>query len=184
MDEKFLKKCISGNSKAQKAFYDMYAPKMYSICYRYAVDNYMAEEMMQEGFIKIFQNLPKFKWKGSFDGWVHRIMVNTSLEYLRKNKRNHQQLSIDKSSISHNIDTNAIDELSAQEIMESIRQLPEGYREVVNLYIVDGYSHKEISKLLSISEDNSKQRLSRARTLLQKKLTLLYRTPNETVPEQ
>jgi RNA polymerase sigma-70 factor (ECF subfamily) len=152
---------------------------MYAICYRYAVDGYMAEEMMQEGFIKVYQNLSKFEQKGSFDGWMHRIMVNASLEFLRKEKKGHKQLSIDNHQLEQQTSSNTIDNMSVKEIMSAVRSLPEGYREVVNLYIIDGYSHKEIATMLEISEDNSKQRLKRGRDMLQKKLAAMQYIPDE-----
>jgi RNA polymerase sigma factor (sigma-70 family) len=179
MNKSFLKECIAGHSKAQQELYDLYAPKMYAICYRYAVDSHMAEEMMQEGFIKIYQNLSKFEQKGSFDGWMHRIMVNTSLEFLRKEKKGHQQLSIDNHRLEQQTSSNTIDDMSVKEIMSAIRSLPESYRNVINLYIIDGYSHKEIAVMLDISEDNSKQRLKRGRTMLQEILVAMQHIPDE-----
>lgn len=180
MDKSFLKDCIAGKPKAQRRLYELYAPKMYAVCYRYAVDGYMAEEMMQEGFIKIYQNISNFENKGSFDGWVHRIMVNTCLEFLRKDKKRHQQLSIDKQQLPQENTSSTLDDISAKEIMTLIRNLPEKYKEVINLYIIDGYNHKEIADMLEISEDNSKQRLKRARVMLQKKLIAMQYTPDET----
>lgn len=181
MDKSLLKECIAGQPKAQQRLYDLYAPKMYAICYRYAVDGYMAEEMMQEGFIKIYQSLSKFEQKGSFDGWMHRIMVNASLEFLRKDKKRHQQLSIDKQQLEQQDSSNTLDGMSVKEIISAIRSLPDGYREVINLYIIDGYNHKEIASMLEISEDNSKQRLKRGRAILQKKLLAMQYTPDETL---
>lgn len=180
MDHNILKQCIKGNPQAQQSFYASYAPKLYAICLRYMADEELAKDVLQEVFITVFANLENFKGNGSLDGWLYRIAVNKSLTTLRKYKKYKDQSSLSQESIQvEESGADVVGALSEQEILTAIRNLPSGFREVINLYIIDGYSHKEISELLDITVDNSKQRLRRGRVLLQAALANMYYIPDE-----
>ncbi len=142
---------------------------MYGLCLRYAGDEDEAKDILQEGFIKVFQSLDRFRFEGSFEGWVRRIIVNTALERLRR--EDHLTASIEEVDFQ---DPPGIEDIeagiSAQDLLQMIRELSPQYRMVFNLYAIEGYSHKEISKMLNISEGTSKSNLSRARAILQEKL--------------
>jgi RNA polymerase sigma-70 factor (ECF subfamily) len=147
----------------------MYAPKMFSVCLRYMQRQDLAEDVLQEGFIKVFMNLHTYNGSGDFEGWMRRIFVNMSLEILRRDKKinNWEDLDDFQGIPTSEGTASAIGMMSLSEIMQAISNLPDGLREVLNLYIIDGYAHKEIADMLGISEANSKQRLSRARSMLQ-----------------
>ncbi|MBL7768289.1 MAG: RNA polymerase sigma factor [Flavipsychrobacter sp.] len=153
----------------QEALYQKYAPKMYAVCLRYAGNNDDAQDLLQEGFIKVFRNLEKYRHEGSFEGWMRRIFVNTSIEqYRRKVHLNsiseQEERGIEDASVS------VLDQLAERDIVQLVQELSPGYRAVFNLYVIEGYSHKEIAELLSISEGTSKSQLARAKSILQKKV--------------
>ncbi|WP_439556644.1 RNA polymerase sigma factor [Dyadobacter sp.] len=153
--------------KAQQQVYHKYSTRMLGLCFRYICDEMAAEDVMVEGFLKIFGKIDQFNSDGSFEGWIRRIMVNESLGYLRKQKR---VLEDNLSDEAHNIPDyiQADQNLEAQELLELIERLPAGYRTVFNLYAIEGYAHIEIAEMLGISESTSKSQLHRARALLQK----------------
>lgn len=161
--------CRDGDRRAQEQLYTDYAPKLYGICLRYGKDTDGANEILQRSFIKIFKSLHSFKGEGSFEGWAKKIVVNMGIESYREQQRSLSVLSplevseTDGPSVSW-------DELDAKDLLRLISELPEGFRMVFNLYAIEGYSHKEIGELLSISEGTSKSQLSRARQLLKNKL--------------
>ena len=155
-DEEIIKSCVSGDTRAQKLLYDKYARRMMGICLRYAADQAAAEDMMQDGWIKVFKNLHSFGFKGSFEGWVKRIMVNTSLDYLRRNKNYLNQIEIDAVGETTASGINTSDSLTTKELLHIIQQLPTGYRTVFNLFAIEGYTHKEIAAMMEISESTSK----------------------------
>lgn len=176
MDEtQLLKDCRAGNVRAQKQLYEMYASKMYGVCLRYAQDSIMAEDFLQEGFIKVFTRLHSFRHEGSLEGWIRRIMINTSLELLRKKDLLKQSTNLDDAENIHDEVSEVNYEMSITELLNMIKTLPAGYRAVFNLYAVEGYSHKEISEILSISEGTSKSQYARARSWLQKRLKMCER---------
>ena len=165
-----LEKAIQGDEKAFRKIYDLYAGKMYSLCLRYAGNTNDANDMFQDAFIRVYKALAAYKGSGSFEGWVRKIFVNTCLDHL-KNKQKllfSEIKNYAEENVSSNL--NGIDNLSNQELVKIIQKLPNGYRLVVNLYLVEGYSHKEISEILGIAEGTSKSQLSRARLLLQKEI--------------
>ena len=168
-DEILIQYCIIGDRLAQKAIYDKYASRLMSVCMRYAVDQPAAEDILQEGFIKAFKNLSKFRNEGSFEGWLRRIMVNTAIEIFRKKKYLYPVLEIEtqQEKVTHD---NVLAELAAEDIMAIVMSLSPGYRTVFNMYAVEGYSHKEIAEQLNISEGTSKSQLARARYILMKKV--------------
>ena len=161
--------CVSGDSRAQEQLYRRMAPKMYGVCLRYAKDATEAEDNLQEGFLKVFANLSRFRHQGSFEGWVRRIMVNVSIEYYRKRK---QLLAVeDMSRYDVTAQPNeALVNLTAEELTRIIQELPPRYRMIFNLYVMEGYNHQEISEMLDISVGASKSGLSRAREILRRKL--------------
>lgn len=161
--------CRRQERRFQEALYKLYASKMYAVCLRYADNSHYAEDILQEGFIKVFNNISKFREEGSFEGWIRRIMVNTAIEFIRKTAAYAKELVIEKVwNIKDDFDV--IDKLCADDLMKIIQSLPAGYRTVFNLYAIEGYTHKDISVMLGISEGTSKSQLARARYLLQSKL--------------
>ncbi|WP_299822028.1 sigma-70 family RNA polymerase sigma factor [uncultured Pontibacter sp.] len=160
--------CRKADSKAQKVLYEQYASKMYGVCLRYLKNDMDAEEALLNGFMKIYKNIDRFEAKGSFEGWIRRIMVNEALAFLRKKEPLH--LAIDDSHIQLAGGTGADQDLAEGELMELLHSLPAGYRAVFNLYAIEGYSHKEIADMLGINEGTSKSQLSKARAMLQRRL--------------
>ena len=147
---------------------------MMGLCLRYAENEAAAEDMMQEGWIKVFGNLHSFGFKGSFEGWIKRIMVNTSLDHLRKNKNHFKQVEIDDSHDVVAPEVSSSDSIAAKDLLKMVQQLPPGYRTVFNLFAIEGYSHKEIASMLSISENTSKSQYSRGRALLQRMIQVEF----------
>ncbi len=168
-EQKLIEACVKGNAKACKTLYDRFSPKMFGICLRYAKDYHVAEDVLQEGFVKIFKNLHKFRFEGSFEGWLRRIIVNTAIEQYRKNVRMYPvgELTMEAHQAYHDM---TVENMAAQDLLKLIQELSPGYRTVFNLYVIEGMSHKEISKMMNISEGTSKSQLARARYILQKKV--------------
>lgn len=170
-EDQLIKKVIKGHPRAQKTFYEMFAPKMYGVAIRYSRDRDEANDILQEGFIKIFNNLHSFRSEGSLEGWVRRTIVNTAINYYKKNVKHHHQANMDMVMIFEESDTvSAIDKMSADELLQKISELPDGYRTVFNLNVIEGYTHKEIGEMLDISENTSKSQLARAKSYLQKRI--------------
>lgn len=176
-EQLLVEKCIQGSANAQENLYNLLADKMFAVCLRYANSRQDAEDVLQEAFIKVFKNLNKFKFQGSFEGWVRRIMVNTSIEHHRKMAKwkyseDVQEISIKDSSIG------ALEKLKAEDLMKMIGKLPQGYKTVFNLYVVEGYSHQEIADTLNVSVSTSKSQLFKARAALQDLLIQLKKKEN------
>ncbi|MGB0521931.1 MAG: RNA polymerase sigma factor [Flammeovirgaceae bacterium] len=168
MDKRTINRCMSGDTAAQTLLYNTFAPKMFAICLRYAPDAEMAQDILQEGFIKVFSKLYSYSGKGELGGWIRKVMINTALEHLRKYQNPKYHFS-DISLYSDLSDADDIlEQMALQEVLQAIQQLPTNYRVVLNLYAIDGYTHQEISDMLGISVGNSKQRLLRARNMLKK----------------
>ncbi|NHF60909.1 RNA polymerase sigma factor [Flavobacteriaceae bacterium TP-CH-4] len=167
-EKQLIKKSASGNREAQQRLYDTYASKMLGVCRRYVKDVQFAEDVMINGFVKVFKNLGSFRHEGSFEGWIRRIMVRESISYLRK-----QQFVVYDGEIyeemAHKRAVTAT-EIDAEHIQSLIDTLPDGYRTVFVLYAVEGYKHQEIAELLGVSESTSKSQLFKARKLLQEQL--------------
>lgn len=161
--------CIAGSQKAQAKLYHHFAPKMFGVCLRYAKDATEAEDNLQDGFIKVFANLNSFRQEGSFEGWIRRIMINVSLEKLRKQ---HLMYPVEDVAIydSVNFSDDVIAKISADELVKLIQELPPRYRMVFNLYVIEGMSHQEIAKEMSITQGTSKSNLARAREIMKKKV--------------
>ncbi len=168
-DHDLIEGCLLGNPVMQKNLYDKYAPKMYGICLRYAANTEDAKDILQDGFVKVFINLSKFKAAGSFEGWMRRIFVNTAIEHYRR-KNQLYAISENQEENIPNQDISALDELAAEDIIRLISELPNGYRTVFNLFAVEGYSHKEIATMMNITEGTSKSQYARAKAWLQEKI--------------
>ncbi|MBK9291166.1 MAG: RNA polymerase sigma factor [Bacteroidetes bacterium] len=171
MDEKqLIKDCLKGDAKAQKLFYDTFAPRMYGVCLRYANDADTAKDYLQEAFIRVFNHLGQYRFEGSLEGWVRRIVVNTALEKLRKNDvlKNTAELEALRGMSSQQ--ATPVDQYSERELLALIQTLPPGFRTVFNLFAIEGYSHQEIGDMLNISEGTSKSQYARARQWLMQRL--------------
>ena len=164
-----IKACQRQNAKAQRTLYDRYSPVMLGLCRRYVRGELEAEDVMIKGFMKVFSKIDLFEGKGSFEGWMKRIMINESLTYIRQNKAMYLETDIEVAEREPDFDKIST-ELEAKDLLKMVNELPSGYRTIFNLYAIEGYSHKEISELLGINENTSKSQLSRARAQLQKKL--------------
>ena len=159
-----IKKASQQNREAQQELFAQFSPKMLGVCRQYVKDMHHAEDLMLQGFLKVFTNLYKFKHEGSFEGWIRRIMVNTCISYLRK--KNLVDVS-DEDFVFNDAATESLENTSVEDIQKLIDQLPEGYKLVFNLYAIEGYKHSEIAKKLNISEGTSKSQLFKARKWLQ-----------------
>jgi RNA polymerase sigma factor (sigma-70 family) len=150
----------------QEEMYRRFSPRMYAVCLRYAGNAEEAEDILQEGFIKIFKKLDSFRGDGSFEGWVRRVFVNTAIEHFRR-KRYLQPVTEKEENTIEGKSLSALDGLAEKDILALIKELSPGYRTVFNMYVVEGYTHKEIGDMLGISEGTSKSQLSRAKVILQ-----------------
>jgi len=164
-----LEGCKAGNRQMQEMLYKLTASKMLAVCMRYAKDRMEAEDVLQMAYIKIFQKVKEYRGDGSFEGWIRRIMVNTAIESYRKNLRSLNIVPIEDAyeQPSAGFDFSS---LGMQDLLNVIQKLADGYRMVFNMYIIEGYSHKEIAETLGISEGASKSQLSRARAILQQEI--------------
>lgn len=174
--------CIKGMRDAQKMLFNRFASKMLGVCMRYAKDKAEAEDMLQEGFIKVYQNIARFKGDGSFEGWVRRIMVFTAINFFKHRTRKFQE-DLDRENFDAPFEDNIIETISAKEIIALVQQLPEGYKMVFNLYAVEGYTHKEIGEILGIATGTSKSQYARARATMQQLLAKHYQILNEPFRE-
>lgn len=169
-EEQLVKECISGNATAHKTFYDLFAKKMMGVCLRYTNNADEAQDVLQDGFIKVFNKLPKFINKGSLEGWVRRIMVNTALDQYRKNKKYLMDVEVEAVSFKLEKSDFIVESINANDLLKIIHTIPEGYRVVFNLFAIEGYSHKEIAEQLGVTESTSKSQYSRAKKMLRKLL--------------
>ena len=168
-----IKGCLNGNRRDQELLYRRHSAKLYAVCLQYSGNDEEARDILQEGFIKVFEKLGGYKHEGSFEGWMRKIMVNTALEkYRSKNNNNLYRVDDIDTLTEKNIepDTDDYSGLEANDLLTIIRELPPKYRMVFNLYAIEGYSHKEISKMVNISEGTSKSNLARARVILQRRV--------------
>jgi RNA polymerase sigma factor (sigma-70 family) len=169
-----VRECLRGSGSAENELYDRLSPLMFGICLRYAPNATEAEDILQEGFMKMFQHLGSYRAQGPLEAWVRRIMVHTALERYRKKVlltvENSEDETIDAQAEAATFD----DSLTTESLLELIQALPPGYRLVFNLYAIEGYAHKEIAERLHISEGTSKSQLARARRILQEQVARLY----------
>lgn len=179
--EEIRKGCVAGKHKAQEALYRLFSAKLYAICIRYAGNTEDAQDVLQEGFIKIYQKVQQYNGAGSFEGWMKRIMINTALERYRSKYHLHTVHTEDNGKVDGHIENNIIENISANELMSFIQALTPQYRLVFNMYAIEGYSHKEIAEALSISEGTSKSNLSRARSILQHRIKNHFSTNRKII---
>jgi len=171
MDElTLIQNCVKGDPVAQRKLFEKFAPKMMTVCLRYLKDVQEAEDVLQDGFIKIFQKIDAYQNTGSFEGWMRRIMVNTALDQIRKNRK--MGFSDEFDAVEYRVENAdfTFENLVAEDLMKLIANLPDGYKVVFNMFAIEGYSHKEIAEVLGISENTSKSQFSRARAYLRNKL--------------
>lgn len=164
-----IQECINNDAKAQEELYRRFAPKMYGICMRFAKNRAEADDILQEGFIRVFGNLNKFRAEGALEAWIRRTVINTAINYYNSNLRFSKDTDIEKYDFADCSYEDAISQISTKELLKMVQELPKGYRKVFNLYTIEGYSHKEISEMLDISVNTSKSQLTRARGALRKK---------------
>jgi RNA polymerase sigma factor (sigma-70 family) len=166
IEEQIVRGCVAGKREFQKKLYEAYAGKMLYVCLRYTKNREEAEDVLQEGFIKVFKNIGGFKFLGSFEGWVRRIMVHASIEHIRRKKQTSVFDDIENVVHHPESETDATAKIGEKELLKMIHQLPDGYRTVFNMYAIEGYSHKEIATMLEITEGTSKSQLSKAKNHL------------------
>ena len=166
-DADLIQGSVEGNREIQEVLYHRFSPKMYAVCLRYSGNAVDAQDLLQEGFIKVFKNLSKFRGDGSFEGWMRRIFLNTSIEHYRK-KVNMLSVTETQEVTIEDKEWNVLDNLAEKDIMSMIHELSPGYRVVFNMHVIEGYSHKEIADILGINEGTSKSQLARAKGVLKK----------------
>lgn len=171
-ESKLIKRAIDNNREAQHVLYELHAPKMLSVCRYYIKDVQHAEEIMLNGFFKVFSNLKSFKGEGSFEGWIRRIMVREAISFLRQKKTIEFPVE-DVIEVNNDVTNNIQSEINVGQIQQLIDALPEGYKMVFVMYAVEGYKHQEIAEMLNISLGTSKSQLFKARKMLQKKINEL-----------
>ncbi|TSJ46352.1 RNA polymerase sigma factor [Fluviicola chungangensis] len=174
-DLTLVNECAKGNSKAQRALFDKFAPKMLAVCQRYLRNTQEAEDVLQDGFVKVFQKIVDFKMEGSLEGWIRRIVVNTALDTIRKNKKLLDDVQVEEVQYKVSFTDHQFDGMDLAQLMKLIDEMPDGYRIVFNMFAIEGYSHKEIADTLGVTENTSKSQYSRARAFLRTQLELLGR---------
>jgi RNA polymerase sigma factor (sigma-70 family) len=166
-EEYIIAGCLHNEPSAQRELYNRFSPKMLSVCYRFAQSREDAEDMLQEGFIKVFTQIHTFQNKGAFEGWIRRIVVHTCINFLKKYKKFSDSVDLDHAGFVHIKEESIPSIMHAKQVIECIRLLPLGYRTVLNLYAIEGYSHREISTMLDIEESTSRSQYTRARSMLE-----------------
>ncbi|MEN9685039.1 MAG: hypothetical protein RLZZ28_825, partial [Bacteroidota bacterium] len=164
--------CLHNDAAAQRELYNRYSPKMLSVCYRFGQNREDAEDMLQEGFIKVFTQMHTFQNKGAFEGWIRRIIVHTCINFLKKYKKFNENVDLAYANSLQVKEETIPSIMQARQIIECIRLLPLGYRTVLNLYALEGYSHKEIGEMLDIEESTSRSQYTRSKAMLE---TILIR---------
>ncbi len=165
-EKHLIKKCLKGNASAQKQLYTLYAACMLGVCYRYTKSLQDAEDVLQEGFIKVFRFLSQYSGDGELGAWIRRIMVNTALNFLKKNKKYQYEMVFDHTELHVVSQDDPVMLLQAKDLAALIRQLPIGYQTIFNLYAIEGFTHPEIGHMMGISENTSRSQYMRARHLL------------------
>lgn len=162
-----IKGCIEGNPEMQRLLYQSFSPKMYGVCLRYCENPEDANDVLQEGFIKVYKSLNKFRGEGSFEGWIRRIFVNTAIEHYRKKVKLYNVTEVQENTIE-DTELDILSSLAVKDILNIVNELSPGYKQVFNMHVIEGYSHKEIAELLGITEGTSKSQLARAKGVLKK----------------
>jgi RNA polymerase sigma-70 factor (ECF subfamily) len=170
-DKELIERCLANDPKAQEFLYKRFSRRMYGVCLRFSRNTMEADDILQEGFIKVFTYLKNFRQDGSLEGWIRKTIINTAINYYHSKENEWKETSIDKAESYQNVSEDILSKISAEDLLNLIQELPKGYRMVFNLYIIEGYNHQEIAEMLQISENTSKSQLSRARVALQERLT-------------
>ena len=167
--------CRRRNAKAQRALYDELAPMAAGVCRRYSADRDEAKDMLQDGFLMVFDKIGTYKGEGSFEGWMRKVFVNTCLMQLRKaDALRYSEDIVEAPELGGTLEPGVLDQIGTREILGLVAELPPGLRSTFNLFVLDGYSHAEVGELLGITEQSSRSQVSRARSLLQEKIKKLY----------
>lgn len=170
-----VKGCKKGNSRSQEKLYNLFSAAMYGLCLRYASNEDDAKDILQDGFVKVFQKIDQVTEPKAFPGWIRRVIINTALEKYRSQVLL-QRIDESHLAMKEEVSGDVLDQLNAETLVDLIKDLSPKYRMVFNLYAIEGYSHKEVGEMLEISEGTSKSNLSRARVVLQEKVKKLYGT--------
>ncbi|MFC2101579.1 RNA polymerase sigma factor [Bacteroidota bacterium] len=171
VDTDLIKRCLQHDSAAQKELYERYSPRMYGMCLRYSQHTLEAQDILQEGFIRVFQQLHQFRNRGSFEGWLKRIFINTAITLGKREMKYSKWDPLQEKAFVDDVELDGLSRLSQQELLRHIQELPAGYRTVFNLFVIEGYTHKEIAKMLKISVSTSKSQLFSAKRSLKETLT-------------
>jgi RNA polymerase sigma factor (sigma-70 family) len=177
-EAQLVKACLHGDSRAQRKLYEKYYGKMLGVCLRYTKDREEARDILQDGFVKIFQKLGQFSFSSPLEGWVRRIIVNTAIDRYRKNLAEPGSIDIETVYEVASEEHDALSDMSHEELLSCLQNLPAGYRMVFNMYVIEGFSHKEIAEALTITEGTSKSQLSKARAYLQRLIGNKYTPEN------
>lgn len=176
-----IKGCKDGRVRDQERLYNLFAREMYGVCLYYTKDRTEAEDLLHDGFMKIFSNISSYRYQGSFEGWVRRIMINTALEKFRREKHLHPLTDLEDKE-EELLSEDIVNNMSAGDLVSMIQALSPKYRLVFNLFAIEGYSHKEISTMLGITEGTSKSNLARARAILQRNVKKYFYTSYRRTP--
>jgi RNA polymerase sigma factor (sigma-70 family) len=166
-EELLLAGCLKNNAAAQEALYSRFSPRMLGVCYRFAKNREDAEDMLQEGFIKVFTQIHQYRGEGALEGWIRRIVVHTCINHLKKNKKFSDSIDIIHANTVHINEELIPSIMQAKQVVECIRLLPIGYRTVLNLYAIEGFSHRDIANMLDIEESTSRSQYTRAKAMLE-----------------
>lgn len=169
-EEQLVKSCLKGNATAQRALYEHFKVPMFRLCLRYAKDRPEAEDLLQDGFIRVFSDLYQYKFNGALGGWIRRVMVNVALQHIRKNKKMSNIVELETVADDYQTDEDVFSNMGVKALTKMIQKLPPGYRAVFNMYVIEGYSHKEIAEKMGFTIGSSKSQLSKAKALLRKML--------------
>lgn len=177
-ERELVKACLKGDIKSQKSLYNQYAPKMMGVCWRFAKSRSEVEDLLQDGFLKVFSDLPQYKGKGSLEGWVRQVIVNVALQHVRRKKLVFEPiLEINKKSLSDGSHEQIFLNFEIQDLLKMLNSLPSGAKNIFNLYVFEGFSHKEIAEKLDITVGTSKSQLFKARSILKTK----FETKNKLI---
>lgn len=168
-EQELVQGCLADDRSSQELLYGRFARRMYAVCMRYARHEEEAQDLLQEGFIRVFEKLASFRTEGSLEGWIRRIMVHTAINHFRRKSQQNERIGM------HHIPevpvaSTAVNKLGEQELLALVAGLPDGYRHVFNLYAIEGYDHAEIATMLGCGESTSRSQLAKARRMLQQRL--------------
>lgn len=165
-----IKGCIDGNRRSQGELYEMFAPKMFSVCLRYSKNKEEAEEIVQEGFVQVFKSLKNFNYSGSFEGWIRKIMVYCAVQHYRSKSKMYPVISFETANVEETANEEILSTLGKKELLAMVQSLPPAYRIVFNLHVFEGLKHREIAEYLGVTEGTSKSNFFDAKVILQKKI--------------